>query len=59
MSEHDVQSTYKEHLDRHQDEADRLLNVIDEASWVLFVSVREFRDVLQDLERVRGLLAKS
>ena len=59
MSEQDVQSTHQAHYDRCQKAVELILDEIDEASWVLFANVRDLHDVMQDLERVRGMLAKS
>lgn len=58
MFEHSDKRAVRQNIfDLTQDEAHDKLNEIDQYTWDLFNMVREFRLILQDLEKARRLLA--
>ena len=60
MFEHsDKRAVQQNIFDLTQDEAHDALNEIDQYTWDLFNMVREFRLILQDLEKARRLLADN
>ena len=59
MFERDVRSTHQEQYDRRQKAVELILEEIDESSWVVRACVLDLREIMKDLERVRGLLAES
>ena len=59
MFERDVRNTHQEQYDRCHKAAELILEEIDESSWVVRACVLDLREIMQDLERVRGLLAES
>lgn len=59
MFERDVRNTHQEQYDRCQKAVKLILEEIDESSWVVRACVLDLREIMQDLERVRGLLVES
>lgn len=59
MSERDVRNALQEQYDRCQKVVELILEEIDESSWVVRACVLDLREIMKDLERVRGLLAES